>query len=103
MMWYYLLAVTYMHFSSSVYDYISTSLCHCFASLLYNLEKLLRKLSHVCGGEIDEKEKELVKKLNLDLECKDQTFEEMANEAANLYALFLMSICVPSWFPNVLT
>ncbi|KAH9547079.1 hypothetical protein CY35_11G015200 [Sphagnum magellanicum] len=52
---------------------------------------------------IDEKEKELVKKLNLDLECKDQTFEEMANEAANLYALFLMSICVPSWFPNVLT
>ncbi|KAH9549404.1 hypothetical protein CY35_10G017700 [Sphagnum magellanicum] len=52
---------------------------------------------------IDEKEKELVKKLNLDLECKDRTFEEMANEAANLYALFLMSMCVPSWFHNVLT
>jgi hypothetical protein len=50
MMWYYLLAVTYMHFFSSVYDYISTSLCHCFASLLCNLEKLLRELSHVCGG-----------------------------------------------------
>jgi bis(5'-adenosyl)-triphosphatase len=37
---------------------------------------------------IDEKEKELAKKLNLDLERKDRTFEEMANEAANLRALF---------------
>jgi hypothetical protein len=33
---------------------------------------------------IDEMEKELAKKLNLDLERKDRTFEEMANEAANL-------------------
>jgi hypothetical protein len=50
MMWYYLLAVTSMPFFSSVYDYISTSLYLCFASLLYNLEKLLRELSHVFGG-----------------------------------------------------
>jgi bis(5'-adenosyl)-triphosphatase len=44
---------------------------------------------------IDEKEKELAKKLNLDLERKDRTFEEMANEAANLRALF--------WGPSTLS
>jgi hypothetical protein len=31
---------------------------------------------------------ELARNLNLDLQCKDWTFEEMVNEAANLSGLF---------------
>jgi hypothetical protein len=34
---------------------------------------------------------ELARNLNLDSQCKDWTFEEMVNEAANLCALFLGS------------
>ncbi|KAG0631076.1 hypothetical protein M758_1G225700 [Ceratodon purpureus] len=37
---------------------------------------------------IDEKEKQLAEKLDLDKERKDRTFEEMAAEAAELRALF---------------
>jgi bis(5'-adenosyl)-triphosphatase len=38
--------------------------------------------------EINKKEMELARNLNLDLQCKDWTFEEMVNEAANLCGLF---------------
>ena len=38
--------------------------------------------------QIDEKEKQLAEKLNLDKERKDRTFEDMAAEAAQLRALF---------------
>lgn len=38
--------------------------------------------------QIDEKEKQLSEKLDLDKERKDRTFDEMAAEAAELRALF---------------
>lgn len=49
-------------------------------------------LNTLCFGalivQIDEKEKQLAEKLNLDKERKDRTFEDMAAEAAQLRALF---------------